>query len=174
MSASLNAQNKEQPLAAGDKIGIQVGGIPPEDAQSINHVYPIGEDGSINIQYINRVNAAGVKPSDLARRIEQMFMSGEIYTHPTVTVSVDGAAGGTERLVYASGEVARPNGYPFRPGMTVSKVITTAGGPTAFGRMKAVKLKRKGQIIRELNLSKAGSSDGDMLVEPEDEIVVPN
>lgn len=174
MNPAVQAQNRELALTSGDKIGIQVGGIPPEDQQSINHIYPIAEDGSINVQYLDRVNAAGVKPSDLARKIEELFKSREIYTHPSVTVSVDATTGGTERLIYASGEVAKPGPVPYRPGMTVSKVITSAGGPTPFGRMKMVKLKRKGQLVRELNLSKAGSSDGDVLVEPEDEVVVPN
>ncbi len=171
---AVQAQNRELALQSGDKIGIQVGGIPPEDALSINHVYPIGENGSISIQYLDSVNAAGVKPSELARKIEGLFRSREIYTHPSVTVTVDAAGGDTARLIYASGEVAKPGPVPYRAGMTVSKVITSAGGPTPFGRMKQVKLKRKGQLIRELNLSKAGSSDGDVLVEPEDEVVVPN
>ncbi|MDB6073847.1 MAG: polysaccharide export protein [Verrucomicrobiaceae bacterium] len=173
MMSGLQAQNRELALQSGDKIGLTVGGIPPEDAQSINHIYPVGEDGSISIQFLDRVTAAGVKPSDLARKIESLFKSKEIYTHPSVTVSVD-AQGGTERLVYASGEVTKPGPVPYRSGMTVSKVITSAGGPTAFGRMKSVKLKRNGRLIRELNLSKASSTDGDVLVEPEDEIVVPN
>jgi len=170
---SLHAQNRELALQSGDKIGLTVGGIPPEDAQSINHIYPVGEDGSISIQFLDRVVAAGVKPSELARKIESLFKSREIYTHPSVTVSVD-AQGGTERLIYASGEVVKPGPVPYRSGMTVSKVVTSAGGPTPFARVKAVKLKRNGRVIRELNLSKASSTDGDVLVEPEDEIVVPN
>ena len=96
MSAGVQAQNRELALTSGDKIGITIGGIPPEDAQSINHIYPVGEDGSISIQFLNRVNAAGVKPSELARKIEELFKSGEIYTHPSVTVTVD-TQGGTER-----------------------------------------------------------------------------
>lgn len=174
MSATLPAQNRELALQAGDKVGIKVGGIPPEDAASINSIYPIGEDGAISIQYIDRVTAAGVKPSDLARKIESLFKSREIYTHPSVTVSVDTQGGDTARLVYASGEVTKPGPVPYRPGMTVSKVVTSAGGPTPFGHMKIVKLKRRGQVVRVLNLAKADSSDGDVLVEPEDEIVVPN
>ena len=173
MSANLQAQNRELALQSGDKIGLTVGGIPPEDAQSINHIYPVGEDGSISIQFLDRVSAAGVKPSELARKIEGLFKSKEIYTHPSVTVTVD-AQGGTERLVYASGEVAKPGPVPYRSGMTVSKVVTSAGGGTPFAQLKKVKLKRSGKVVRELNLAKASSTDGDVLVEPEDEIVVPN
>jgi len=40
--------------------------------------------------------------------------------------------------------------------------------------MKKVKLKRNGKVIRVLNLLKAENADGDVLVEPEDEIVVSN
>ena len=174
LSGDAKAQNQELPLRNGDKIGLQVAGIPPDDAQAINHVYPIDEDGTINVLFINRIKAAGSKPSELARKIEEQFRSKEIYTHPTVTVSVDTTVSGTERLIYVSGEVTKPGPVPYRQGMTVSKAITSSGGPTPFGRMKGVKLKRGGKVLRELNLSKAGSSDGDVLVEPEDEIVVPN
>ena len=173
VSIELQAQNRELAIQTGDKIGITIGGIPPEDALSINHIYPVSENGTINIQYLDSVNAAGVKASDLARKIEQLFKSKEIYTHPAVTVTVD-TQGGTERLVYAMGEVLKPGPVPYRSGMTVSKVISSAGGPSPFGHMKSVKLKRKGQVLRVLNCAKADNTDGDTLVEPEDEILVPN
>ena len=172
LSSGLKAQNREQALAIHDKISIQVAGIGPEDATYINHVYTIGGDGLINLPLINKVKADGMKPSDLARKIEELFKAGEIYSHPSVIVSVD-TPGVTDRLLYVSGEVIKTGAIPFREGMSVSKAITTAAGPNTFANMKAVKLKRKGVVIRTLNLSKAGSSDGDVLVEPEDEIIVP-
>ena len=172
-STGARAQNRELPLQAGDKVGLMVGGIPPEDAASINHIYSVQENGTINILFINSITAAGVKPSELARNIEQTFKSREIYTHPSVTVTVD-SQGGTERVVYVQGEAAHPGIVSYRSGMTVSKAISTAGGPTPFGHMSRVKLKRHGKVVRELNLAKASSPDGDVLVEPEDEIVVPN
>ena len=55
-SSEVQAQNRELPLNSGDKIGIQVGGISPEDAASINHVYPVGEDGGISIQYLSLIH----------------------------------------------------------------------------------------------------------------------
>lgn len=173
VSQAVQAQNRELPLTSGDKIGIQVGGISPEDASSINHVYPIGEDGGISIQYLDRIKVAGLKPTELALKIEELFKSREIYNHPSVTVSVD-AKDITDRLVYVGGEVVKPGPVNYRPGMTVFKAIISANGPTAFAHMNHVKLKRNGKIVRELNLSKADSSDGDVLVEPEDEVVVPN
>jgi protein involved in polysaccharide export with SLBB domain len=61
-----------------------------------------------------------------------------------------------------------------RPGLTVSKAIAFAGGKTAFGRLSKVKLVRGGQVVGTLNLDRAGSPDGDTLLDPEDEVVVPD
>ena len=166
------AQNKEQPLRPGDQIDIQISGVPPEEVTQISHVYRISELGTISLLHLNEVPAAGVKPSELERTIVALYKSKEIYTHPTVSVSVDAA--GFERVVYVSGAVTKPGPVPMRPGLTVSKAIAFAQGKTPFGRLSKVKLVRGGQAVATLNLERAGSPDGDITVEPEDEIVVPD
>lgn len=171
----LPAQSKELPLHAGDQISLQISGIPPEEVAQISHGYRISGDGMINLLYLDDVQAAGMTASELERKIAQLYKSKEYYTHPNVTVSVDGGTkDGGGRVVYVAGEVKNPNPVSFRPGMTVGKAITTAGGPTPFARMSKVTLKRNGIRFKELNLSKSNSKDGDTPVEPEDEIIVPN
>ncbi len=171
-SPQLRADNQETPIRAGDKIGITIGGIPPEDASSINHLYPVSDSGTIKLLYLDDLNASGMKASELARKIERLYVSKEIYTHPAVTIALDTT--GTERLVYVMGEVLKPGQVAFRDRMTVAKAISAAGGPGPFGHMSRVKLKRKGQVLKVLNLAKADNPDGDVQIEPEDEIVVPN
>ena len=171
-AAGLHAENRELPLKAGDKIAIQLAGISPEDAQAVNHQYTIGEDGKIGLLHIDAVTAAGEKASALAHKIEGMYKAAEIYLHPVVTVNVD--TNDAPRLVYVEGEVSHPNGYAYRPGLTVMKAITVAGGAGAFAHLSHVKLKRNGKVIKELDLSKTSNPDGDTAVEPEDEVIVPN
>jgi len=167
------AQGTELPLGRGDQIGISISGIPPEEMLSIKNNYRISDRGTISLLYLGEVSAAGVKPSDLERKIEGLYKSKEIYTHPTVTISVDT---GTiaDRVVFVSGEVTKVGPIPFRPGLTASRAISSAGGGTPFGKLSKVKLVRKGQVIGILDLSKGGNADSATQLQPDDELVVPD
>lgn len=173
VAPQLQAQNKELPLNPGDQIGIQISGIPPEEVPQISHLYRISEQGSISLLYLNEVRAAGMKPSELERKIESLYIKGDIYTHPTISISIDSGVG-TERVIYVSGAVTKPGPVQYRQGMTVAKAVSSAGGKTPFGRLNKVKLVRGGKPVGVLNLEKAGSADGDIPLQPEDEIVVPD
>lgn len=163
------AQSKETPLRVGDQIGIQISGVPPEDAAQINHNYRVSGKGTINLLYLSEVPAAGLAPSDLEQKISALYRSKEIYLNSTVSISIDIT---DPRIVFVSGAVHKPGPVSFRPGLTVSKAITSAGGSDEFARMSQVKLVRAGKVLKTLNLQKAGSPDGDIALEPEDEIVV--
>ena len=127
----------ELPLRAGDQIGITVSGIPPEEAVSIKNNYRISDRGTISLLYLSDVRAAGMKPSELERIIEQLYKSKEIYTHPSVNISVDTGAV-SDRIVYVNGEVTKVGQVPFRPGLTASRALASAGGPTPFGKPSRV------------------------------------
>lgn len=172
LSQGLHAQSRELPLRPGDQIGIQISGIPPEEVSQISHMYRVSEQGTINLLYLDDVRAAGVKPSELERNIAQLYKSKEIYTHPNVSITIDTT--GTERIAYVSGAVVKPGPVAYRQGLTVAKAISSAGGGTPFAKMSKVELRRSGKLMGVLNLSKASSSDGEIRVEPEDEIVVPD
>ena len=173
ISRGVQAQGTELPLKSGDQIGISISGIPPEEMLAIKNNYRISDRGTISLLYLEEVTAAGLKPSDLERKIEGLYKSKEIYTHPTVTISVDT---GTiaDRVVFVSGEVTKVGPVPFRPGLTASRAISTAGGGTAFAKLSKVKLVRNGQIIGTLDLSKGGNADSATLLQPDDELVVPD
>jgi polysaccharide export outer membrane protein len=172
-SSAVLAQNKELPLRAGDQFGVQISGVPADEVTQISHAYRISEKGTITLLYLEEVEAAGMKPSELEHKIATLYKSKEIYTHPNITVSVDTGSKEGSRVVYVSGEVKIPGGVAYRPGLTVGKAITSAGGPTPFGRMSKVNLKRNGTLLKVLNLS-GKSNDGDTSIEPEDEIIVPD
>ena len=150
----MNAQTGELPLRKGDRITVSVGGIPDNEIQQIRGVYTISDDGTIPLLYIGDVRAVGLKPSSLQRSIEQTYLSQEIYTRPTVVVSIDGGEStATMRTVMITG-VNKPGAVPYKQGMTISQAIMTAGGPTPFGSMKKVKLIRIIINFREKNIKK--------------------
>lgn len=170
-STGLHAQSRELPLRIGDQIGIQISGIPPEEVTQISHMYRVNEQGTINLLYLDEVRAAGLKPSELERSIAQLYKSKEIYTHPNVSITID--TNGTERVAYVSGAVVKPGMVAYRQGLTVAKAISSAGGGTPFAKLSKVELRRGGKTIGVLNLSR-NAADGEVRVEPEDEIVVPD
>ncbi|MDZ4289230.1 MAG: SLBB domain-containing protein [Prosthecobacter sp.] len=166
------AQSGEIPLRPGDRITISIGAIPDNEVAQIKGVYTIGDNGSVNLLYIGEVRASGLKPSTLQRTIEQTYIAREIYTRPSVLVSIDGGDA-TSRQVYVTG-VQKPGAVPFRQGMTLSQVIQMGGGPTPFGSLRKVKLVRAGRAPTEHNLSKyTGNATVDVIVQPDDQIIVP-
>ncbi|MNJ68872.1 SLBB domain protein [compost metagenome] len=56
---------------------------------------------------------------------------------PRVTVSVI-----TYREFYISGEVQKPGGYPYQPGLTLDRAIALAGGLTERASLKRVTIVR--------------------------------
>ena len=173
MVHSLHAQNGELPLRTGDRISISVGAIPDNEVAQIKGMYTISDGGTINLLHIGEVRAAGLKPSALQRSIEQTYISREIYTRPNVLVSIDSMGDATMRQVTVTG-VNKPGAVPFQPGMTLSRAIMAAGGPTPFGSMKKVKLLRGGRQPTVHNLSSGiGNPSVDVQLQPDDQIIVP-
>jgi polysaccharide export outer membrane protein len=177
-AATLTAQTGELPLRVGDKIVVSIGGIPDNEVAQIKGVYPINDSGTINLLHIGEVSAAGLKPSSLQRAIERTYISKEIYTRPTVSVSVD--AGGTEtsRPIYVVSGAQRNGRYDYRSGMTLMMAIGEAGGPTPFASMKKVKLVRTSsqgkRFASEHNLSRYSEDPSvDIVLQPGDQIILP-
>ena len=172
VSLDLYAQTKELSLKAGELIGIQIAGVEPTDASQINHSYRISDQGTITLLHLEGdVRAAGLTPSELGGKISKLYQQQEIYLKPVVTVSLDTKE--LERFVSVGGGVKKPGAIVYRPGLKVAEAIDAAGGPTAFGSLKKVKLIRNGAELRTLNLSKASSMDNEVALEPGDRVVIP-
>lgn len=169
--AAANAQNGELALKPNDRVTLSIGGIPDSEVAQIKGIYTVSDSGTINLLYIGEVRAAGMKPSALQRTIEQTYKDREIYTRPTVTVSVDDAA--TARFVYVVGGIKGNGTVPYSGSMTVLKAISAAGGFTPFAKPSKTKLMRNGQTF-EINLKDISSDPSkDVKLQPEDQIIVP-
>lgn len=130
------------------------------------HEEAIKEDGTITLDIIGKVHAAGKTAGELQNEIHDLYVP-KYYTHATVTV------GTGERVYYVSGEVGNRGSQLYRSEITVSRAITAAGGFGEFANHKNVTLIRAtGQRIK-VNVDKvlAGKAD-DPPVYPGDQIVV--
>jgi polysaccharide export outer membrane protein len=167
------AQNGELALKAGDRVTITIAGIPDNEIVQISKVYTVADNGTINMPYIREVRAQGMKPSSLQRNIEQTYVSQEIYTRPTVTVSIDAGDNATTRLVYVISGCVKNGPVPYNNGMSLMKAIGVAGGFSPFARPSRTKLIRNGQT-QEIDLSKYSRDPSiDVPLQPEDQIIVP-
>jgi protein involved in polysaccharide export with SLBB domain len=174
----LSAQTRELALKVNDTFTFKIGGVPSDEAAMMNQAYTIRENGTIKLAYLAELQAAGMKPSELARRIEQLYISGEIYTSPSVNITID-AGPETDRVIYVTGEVKGATGaVQYRSGITAYQAIGMAGGPTPFGKLSKVSFVRKtdsGQLFtRTLDLRTSNSPDARLELIPGDQLTVPN
>lgn len=104
-------------LAAGDKIKIQV-----FDEADLSMEIIIGNSNSISYPFLGELSVKGLSAEQLAKLIGDK-LRGDYLIKPEVTVSIL-----EYRQFYVNGYVSSPGGFAFRPGITVRKAITLAGG----------------------------------------------
>lgn len=171
--ATAHAQNGEIALKPNNRVSISIGGIPDNEVPQISKVYTISDNGTVNLLHIGEVRAAGLKPSSLQRAIEQTYKDREIYTRPTVTVSVNDTPG-TAQLVYVVGGIKGNGRVEYTSSLTILKAISAAGGFTPFAKPSKTKLIRNG-VTTEINLKDISSDPSrDIQLQPEDQIIVPD
>ena len=107
-------------LGAGDKIQISVYG---EENLSIEELY-INNSGKFDYPYLGQLTVLNKTPEQLKSEITN-GLKGDYLISPKVRVSVIGF-----RSIYVNGEVKKPGGYEYQPGLTVDKAIALAGGFT--------------------------------------------
>lgn len=142
-------------LGAGDKIRIQVFG---EDELSMDVL--LSDSGQIDYPFLGKISAAGKTTNDLKRELMN-GLKGDYLIQPKVMVSII-----EFRQFYVNGEVQKPGGYAYQPGLTVDRAIALAGGFT-------VRAKKNDIVIRSSKLGdKVISVTLDHKVTPGDIVVV--
>ncbi len=134
-------------IQAGKSIQITIAGVRDEDRSQINGLYPVAEDGSINLPHIGQVRAAGLVTSQLQVALQDRYKREGIFTNPTIQV-ID-TIGGKEvdhETVVVGGQVRSRGMVPFSANLTLWGAIQAAGGATEFGSMRRVTLMRDGKV----------------------------
>jgi polysaccharide biosynthesis/export protein len=131
-------------------------------------------DGRITLPLIRDVQAAGLKPDELADRIQQA--AREFIAQPSVTVVLRQM---NSRKVFITGEVAQPGAYPLASSMTVMQLIAVAGGLTEFAEPKNISIMRvQGSETTTFDfnykdVAKGKNREQNILLRPGDTVVVP-
>jgi len=121
-------------VRVGDKITIQLSGVPDQGYFVEKQIPPTGE---FTLPYLTQnFQAIGKTTPQLAQEITAAYKSQKIYTNPVVTVLAE------ERFITVGGEVRSPSNVVYRPDLTLVGVINSCGGFTEFANRKSVRVIR--------------------------------
>ncbi|RDV28233.1 polysaccharide export protein [Alteromonas aestuariivivens] len=124
-------------LGAGDKIAIKVYG---EEQLSVETRLP--DVGTISYPFLGEVKLVGLTLSEVEALIYE-GLRGDYLVNPSVSVTMV-----EYRPFFIDGEVKKPGGYPYQPGLSVNKAAALAGGYTERASKSDI------QIIRDMGNGK--------------------
>ncbi|HOX57030.1 MAG TPA: polysaccharide biosynthesis/export family protein [Candidatus Paceibacterota bacterium] len=167
---------EQQKLGPGDRISYRV--IEDQDEP---RSLTITDSGDLEVPYFGLIHAAGKTSLQLASEIKAR-LEEKLYHQASVIIAVE-LVNRTRVTgkVYVTGQVRNKGGYDIPAGeaLTVSKAILNAGGFSDFSDKKNVRLVRKtpqGQqtsVVNVVNVWDKGRLEEDLVVQPDDLIVVP-
>lgn len=105
-------------LGVGDVITIQVVGEEELKREKIR----LSDAGTVSFPYLKEISVRGMTVGELEETIAK-GLRGRILLNPEVTVTIQ-----EYRNFFVNGQVEKPGGYPYTPGLTVRKAISIAGG----------------------------------------------
>jgi len=155
-------------LRSGDQLSIRLAGVPSEDINQVSGAYTVDGGGNINLPYIGKIHAAGLRQADVQNSIENAYRVKGIYSSPIVTVSVQ-----FDRLVDLEGDVRAPQRVRYTPDLTLLGAISAAGGFTDYADQTKVSILRNGSRTF-VNVKKVRQNmEADPALQPGDKISVP-
>ncbi len=153
-------------LGPGDEIQLQVWG-----AFDLSANFVVDAKGQITVPKVGAVTVAGTTVGKLEPVLKAHM--GKVFTNIDLSASV---AKLRSIQVYVVGQAQRPGTYTLSSLSTLVNALFASGGPNANGSMRAIQLKRGGQLIAELDLYDfiaKGDKLGDHSLQPGDVIVIP-
>ena len=151
-----NTVDQSYRLSASDKISIRV-----FNEENLNLETTLGNSGVISYPLLGDLKVKGLTLSEVESLITR-GLKGPYLLNPRVTVTMV-----EYRSFFVNGEVTRPGGYPYQPGLTVRKAIALAGG------MSENASKEKLSLIRENDKTKTPTrAKFDTVVYPGDIVIV--
>jgi polysaccharide biosynthesis/export protein len=167
-AATANATPDDYIIGAQDTLHVSVWKEP-----DLTATLPVRPDGKISMPLLNDVQAAGLKPTQLADAITEKLK--KYLSDPRVTVIVTQM---NSQRVFLLGEVNHTGAIPLLPNMTVLQALSSAGF-TQFANTKGIYVLRvEGGKQQKLPFNykqviKGEHMEQNILLRPGDTIVVP-
>jgi polysaccharide export outer membrane protein len=105
-------------LASGDVISVYVLGEEDLKREKVR----LTDAGTMQYAVLGEIRVRGLTAGELEQKITS-GLKGRYLVDPKVTVNID-----EYRPFFINGEVYKPGGYPYVPGLTVLKAVSLAGG----------------------------------------------
>jgi polysaccharide export outer membrane protein len=156
-------------IGNGDVLNVQVW-----KEKELSQMVVVRPDGKISLPLLGELQVSGKEPSQVEEIIQTRLQS--MLVQPRVTVTV---AEIHSRMVYITGEIARPGAYPLNTPITVLQLIAQAGGLTEFASRKHIQIIRANSSKSDEHMlsykammqSKDGSRN--LTLNPGDTVVIP-
>jgi protein involved in polysaccharide export with SLBB domain len=101
--------------------------------------YRVGSDGTVDFPYIGRVQALGLRPSELQAELTRKLKEG-YFVNPQLGLVV---TAWNSRKVSVLGQVTKPGPLQYQSKMTIVDAIAAAGGFTPSAAKNSVRLRRE-------------------------------
>jgi polysaccharide export outer membrane protein len=138
LAAPLLQAQGDYVLNAGDTIRIYVYGEPDLTFEQLL----IGQNGRIAYPFLGELRVAGRTVNELQERLID-GLKPDYLVDPRVSVGIV-----KYRPFFVNGEVERPGGVDFQPGLTLRKAISLAGGFTERANKKEFLVISDGDAVR--------------------------
>ncbi|PYJ07162.1 MAG: hypothetical protein DMF06_16450 [Verrucomicrobia bacterium] len=170
---SMTVLDDKKRLGANDSVSFRV----VEDRDNESQHLRVNDSGELEVPYIGLVPAAGKTCRELAYNVKSL-LEREYYYHATVILAVERISEKSRGKVYVYGSVKQqgPQEIPPDESYTVSKAVIRAGGFGDFANKRKIKLTRKGGGDFTVDLKRIieeGHSEEDLVLQPDDQIYVP-
>ncbi|WP_245600975.1 polysaccharide biosynthesis/export family protein [Marinobacterium jannaschii] len=109
----------DYPLGSGDLLSIKVFG-----EEDLSLEVRLSDAGTISYPFLGELRVTGLSTGQLSLLIRDQLADGYLV-RPNVNVTVL-----EYRQFFINGEVEKPGGYPFQPGLSLQKAVALAGGFT--------------------------------------------
>ncbi|MBL4765821.1 MAG: polysaccharide export protein [Colwellia sp.] len=154
--SSIAQSSTDYQLGSGDEIKITVFG-----QQNLSIETLLNDSGKINYPFLGQIQATGKTLEELQQQIYN-GLKGDYLVNPNISVSIV-----KYRPFFIDGEVEKPGGYPFQPGLTINKAAALAGGYTERASLSKIFIIRSNDVEQKSN-----NVDANTRVQPGDIITV--
>jgi polysaccharide export outer membrane protein len=170
---SMSVIDDKKRLGSNDYVSFRVVEDRDEESQHLR----VNDNGELEVPYIGLVPAKGRTCRELAYAIKAA-LEKEYYYHATVILAIERVSEKSRGRIYVYGSVKGqgPQEIPPDESYTVSKAIIRAGGFGDFANKRKVKVTRKNGQDFTIDLKRVieeGRTDEDMVLQPDDQIYVP-
>jgi protein involved in polysaccharide export with SLBB domain len=170
---SMSVLDDKKRLGSNDYVSFRVVEDRDEESQHLR----VNDNGELEVPYIGLVPAKGRTCRELAYAIKAA-LEKEYYYHATVILAIERVSEKSRGRIYVYGSVKGqgPQEIPADESYTVSKAIIRAGGFGDFANKRKVKVTRKNGQDFTIDLKRVieeGRTDEDMVLQPDDQIYVP-